>query len=80
MLVLACLRCLPKDEQVYEDINKLLSTMVYLTAAVLAKERRTSVEVAKQHLLQAETVGKLCRDETVAGLSFYPNKFLTPPR
>ena len=28
-------------------------------------------------LLMAETKGKLCRDDTVEGLIFYPNKFLT---
>ena len=30
-------------------------------------------------LLSAEKLGGLCRDESVEGLRFYPNMFLTPP-
>jgi ESCRT-II complex subunit VPS36 len=32
--------------------------------------------VAQEQLLQAEKAGRICRDDTVEGLRFYPNRFL----
>ncbi|KAK2708295.1 hypothetical protein QYM36_014037, partial [Artemia franciscana] len=37
---------------------------------------RISVILARERLLSAERIGKVCRDESVEGLKFYPNLFL----
>lgn len=47
-----------------------------LTPLQLAYMSFIPVQLARQRLLDAESVGKLCRDESVEGLKFYPNKFL----
>lgn len=48
-----------------------------LSADELSKIIGLSVVLAKERLLAAETVGRLCRDDSVAGLRFYPNRFVT---
>lgn len=47
-----------------------------LTPVQLAARLAVSVQLARQRLIEAEAAGKLCRDESVEGLKFYPNKFL----
>ncbi|KAI1306505.1 Vacuolar protein-sorting-associated protein 36 [Halotydeus destructor] len=47
-----------------------------LTAHQLAVQGGISVSLAKQRLLSAESRGYLCRDESLQGLSFFPNKFV----
>ncbi|NXW42030.1 VPS36 protein, partial [Nyctiprogne leucopyga] len=48
-----------------------------LTADEFAKLVGMSVLLAKERLLLAEKMGHLCRDDSVEGLRFYPNLFLT---
>lgn len=48
-----------------------------LTAEELARAAGVAVVLAKERLLAAEQVGRLCRDDNVQGLRFYPNLFLT---
>ena len=48
-----------------------------LTSEELAKLAGVAVVLAKERLLAAEDSGKLCRDDTVEGLRFYPNLFLS---
>lgn len=48
-----------------------------LTSEELAKALGLAITLAKERLLLAEKAGKLCRDDSVEGLRFYPNKFLT---
>ena len=48
-----------------------------LTAEELSRSAGISVVLAKERLLSAEQAGKACRDDTVEGLRFYPNRFLT---
>lgn len=43
----------------------------------LAQREDISVTLAREQLLGAERLGRLCRDNTVGGLVFYPNRFLT---
>ena len=50
----------------------------YLTAEELAKILGTSVILAQQRLLLCEEMGMACRDDSVEGLRFYPNKILYP--
>uniref|UniRef100_A0A1A8U7B8 Vacuolar protein-sorting-associated protein 36 n=1 Tax=Nothobranchius furzeri TaxID=105023 RepID=A0A1A8U7B8_NOTFU len=46
-----------------------------LTAEEFAKLLGLSVLLSKERLLLAEKVGHLCRDDSVEGLRFYPNRF-----
>ncbi|KAI2659837.1 Vacuolar protein-sorting-associated protein 36 [Labeo rohita] len=46
-----------------------------LTAEEFAKLLGLSVLLAKERLLLAEKMGHLCRDDSVEGLRFYPNRF-----
>ncbi len=48
-----------------------------LTPEELSKIAGIAVVLARERLLAAESIGKLCRDDTVEGLRFYPNLFLT---
>ncbi|OQV16440.1 Vacuolar protein-sorting-associated protein 36 [Hypsibius exemplaris] len=48
-----------------------------LTADMLAKTLGVSVILAKEMLLLAEKQGVACRDESIEGLKFYPNRFLS---
>ncbi|BFZ14826.1 hypothetical protein BsWGS_17864 [Bradybaena similaris] len=50
-----------------------------LTSEQLAQILNLSVILAKERLLLAENKGSVCRDETIEGLRFYPNLFLTQP-
>ncbi len=42
----------------------------------LASRWRLPMPIAKHLLLQAEQAGVLCRDDSIAGLRFYANRFL----
>ncbi|XP_067948257.1 vacuolar protein-sorting-associated protein 36-like [Watersipora subatra] len=46
-----------------------------LSAHELSRTVGLSVVIAKERLLLAENLGKLCRDDTVEGLKFYINRF-----
>ena len=47
-----------------------------LSAEELSRYAGISVVLARERLLAAEAVGAACRDDSVEGLRFYPNKFL----
>src|SRR3989338_1537505 len=47
-------------------------------ALELSRLRRAPLLLAEQLLLDAEKRGLLCRDDTLQGLLFYPNRFLRP--
>ncbi|CAD5218891.1 unnamed protein product [Bursaphelenchus okinawaensis] len=59
-------------DETYENV-KLNGT---LDKAQFAQLLGISVVLANERLLAAENSGKLCRDVTIAGVKFYPNKFL----
>ena len=48
-----------------------------LTSEEMAKLAGIAIVLAKERLLAAEQNGKLCRDDSVEGLRFYPNLFLS---
>ena len=48
-----------------------------MTAEEFARASGTALVIAKERLLAAENLGKLCRDDTIKGLRFYPNLILT---
>lgn len=43
----------------------------------LAQLLSISLLLAQERLLTAERAGKICRDDSIEGLRFYPNLFLT---
>jgi ESCRT-II complex subunit VPS36 len=49
-----------------------------LTSHGLAIHSGIAVSLARQRLLNCEQSGLLCRDESVQGLAFFPNKFANP--
>lgn len=48
-----------------------------VSAADVAHVLHVSIVVAKEQLLIAEQSGVLCRDDTINGIFFFPNKFRT---
>ncbi|EFA02261.1 vacuolar protein-sorting-associated protein 36 [Tribolium castaneum] len=65
------------DESVAEATAILLDDKGSLSSEELAQALGISVTLAKERLLTAEKHGKSCRDDSIEGLRFYPNKFLT---
>ncbi|OWF47056.1 vacuolar protein-sorting-associated protein 36-like [Mizuhopecten yessoensis] len=65
------------EERVISDTTDLVKEKTSLTADELAQLQGVSVILAKERLLLTEKVGGVCRDETVEGLRFYSNLFLT---
>jgi ESCRT-II complex subunit VPS36 len=48
-----------------------------LNATIVAKKLNVSLIVAKEQLLTCELSGSLCRDESLQGIYFFPNLFIT---
>ncbi|KAM4699787.1 vacuolar protein-sorting-associated protein 36 [Discoglossus pictus] len=65
-----------EDEMVASALETV-SEKGSLTSEEFAKLVGMSVLLAKERLLLAEKMGHLCRDDSVEGLRFYPNLFLT---
>lgn len=65
------------EEEVVSETSALVQKQGNLTSEQLSQLLGLSVVLAKERLLMAEKMGGVCRDETVEGLSFYPNRFLT---
>lgn len=57
-------------------ISKLIEEAGCLSAEQLAIQLKTSAVLALERLLQVEASSEACRDESVNGLVFYPNRFL----
>ncbi|CAG9535295.1 unnamed protein product [Cercopithifilaria johnstoni] len=64
-------------ETTIEGTVELVAAMGACNATKLAKCLGITIILAKERLLAAEAQAKLCRDDTVEGLAFYPNRFLT---
>lgn len=47
-----------------------------LSAEELARALGISLLLAQERLLTAESLGKICRDDSIEGLRFHPNRFL----
>ncbi|CAJ0942547.1 unnamed protein product, partial [Mesorhabditis belari] len=54
----------------------LVNSQVSLLVTDLASSQGITMVLAKERLLAAENKGLLCRDDSVEGLRFFPNKFL----
>jgi ESCRT-II complex subunit VPS36 len=48
-----------------------------LTPFEMSREQGLPVLLAVERLLSAEKAGMACRDDSIMGLVFYPNLFLT---
>lgn len=65
------------EEKIIEETSKLLEEKDSFTAQELANLIQLSVVLAKERLLATEKAGKACRDDSVEGLRFYPNLFMS---
>lgn len=65
------------DETVTDATAQLIEEKNSLTCEELATHLGISIVLAKERLLSAEKVAKCCRDDSIEGLRFYPNLFLT---
>ncbi|XP_062513845.1 vacuolar protein-sorting-associated protein 36-like isoform X2 [Corticium candelabrum] len=63
------------EDAVIGDTRQLAERNGSLTAEELARIVSISVLLAKERLLLAERKGQLCRDDSIEGLKFYPNRF-----
>ncbi|NP_001355308.1 vacuolar protein-sorting-associated protein 36 isoform 2 [Mus musculus] len=66
-----------KEEEMVASALETVSERGSLTSEEFAKLVGMSVLLAKERLLLAEKMGHLCRDDSVEGLRFYPNLFMT---
>jgi len=65
------------EEEIRQDLMNQVESVGSLTAEELSRLLGLSVILSTERLLAAETEGLLCRDYSVQGLRFYPNRFLT---
>ncbi|XP_023704185.1 vacuolar protein-sorting-associated protein 36 isoform X2 [Cryptotermes secundus] len=64
------------DANVVKNTALALEEQGSLTAEELAQTLGMSVLLARERLMTTEKHGQACRDESIEGLRFYPNKFL----
>lgn len=64
------------NESILEKTVQYVEQAGSLTPLQLSVRLSVSVQLARQRLEEAESAAKLCRDESIGGLKFYPNKFL----
>lgn len=58
-------------------VSEILKDKGSLTADELSVISKATIIIAKERLLYLEKEGVACRDDSVEGLRFYPNRFLT---
>lgn len=72
------LQCDTYDESAMaNETLKLIEQMESATPHELALQVGITVALARQRLLDCEKADLACRDESIEGLRFYPNKFLS---
>lgn len=64
------------EEAVAEETFREVENAKCLSVEQLARILNISLLLAQERLLTAERAGKVCRDDSIEGLSFYPNRFL----
>jgi len=65
------------EEEVKQNLMNQLESVGSFTPEEMSTSLGMSVILAKERLLSAEGEGLLCRDDSVEGLRFYPNRFLS---
>jgi ESCRT-II complex subunit VPS36 len=58
------------------QILDLIEKSGFVSAHDLAISANISIFLARQRLIDCESAGIICRDESIEGLLFYPNKFV----
>ncbi|XP_013135211.1 PREDICTED: vacuolar protein-sorting-associated protein 36 [Papilio polytes] len=66
-----------RDEEVARSTSQLLEENGTLTPVKLSQLANVSLLLARERLFTTERLGLACRDESIEGLAFYPNLFLT---
>ncbi|XP_032512392.2 vacuolar protein-sorting-associated protein 36 [Danaus plexippus] len=66
-----------RDEEVAKTTSELLEESGSLTPEKLSQIANVSVLLAREQLFTTERMGLACRDESIEGLAFYPNLFLS---
>eukprot|EP00729_Bicosta_minor_P019992 gene19992-20934_t len=66
------------DNALAEQVGAFVSEHGVTSPSQLAQAQGISVTLAREQLLTAESFGKLCRDDTIDCMRFYPNLFLRP--
>lgn len=66
------------DDQVAEEVADHVKECGSMSVEECARLKHISVLLAHERFLISERAGKICRDESVEGLRFYPNLFLFP--
>ena len=74
--VLVLITTINTEEEIRQDLMNQLESVGSLTPEALSRQMNLSVILARERLLSAESEGLICRDHTIEGLRFYPNKFL----
>jgi len=65
------------NEELVDKTLQHVANSGCLSPLQLSARLSISVQLARQRLEEAEAHGKLCRDQSLEGLKFYPNKFFT---
>ncbi|VDP87139.1 unnamed protein product [Echinostoma caproni] len=65
------------ESRTLESTARIIEERSSLTADELARFTGVPLLLARERLLAVEEAGLACRDDSVAGLRFYPNRFLT---
>lgn len=63
-------------EDLIDRTVQLVNQVGCLTALQLSSRQSIPIQLARHRLEEAEEASKLCRDESLESLKFYPNKFL----
>jgi len=63
------------DSQMSDMLAIMAEENTYITSFVVSSNLRISILLSQQHLLIAEELAYLCRDECAGGTLFYPNLF-----
>ena len=66
------------DDTLAEHVGGFVKDNGATSPSQLARAQGISVTLAREQLLTAEALGKLCRDDTIDCMRFYPNLFLHP--
>lgn len=74
--VLALEHVTQSDDARNDAVLELARLHGHVSASAYAALKGVSLMVAEEHLRQAEAHGRLCRDDSIQGLRFYPNRFL----
>uniref|UniRef100_UPI00358FE569 vacuolar protein-sorting-associated protein 36 n=1 Tax=Myxine glutinosa TaxID=7769 RepID=UPI00358FE569 len=64
------------EEEMISSATEQVKNADSVTAEEFSKVVGLSVLLAKERLLLAEKAGRLCRDDSVEGLRFFPNRFV----